>query len=123
VNVVSISPIPDSPRPLGPEGLRFWQRMWAMPCGWINPVMDLEYVTILCEAMDERSMLRLRVLQNGDRLERVALRNLETQITTMLSCLGLNPTDRKAIAAPGGAEGAAATRLSQLRNRAKSRPS
>lgn len=113
--------MPDPPRPLGPEGTRFWQRLWRMPCPWINPVLDLEHVAVLCELMDERSMLRLSVLQNADRLERVALRKLEEQMVSMIGALGLNPADRKAISQTGGKENAAATRLAQLRNRSQGR--
>lgn len=121
---MSVSPIgsggeiPTPPRPLGPEGLRVWNRVWTMPVSWINPVLDLEHVTILCEAMDERSALRLRVFQANDRLERVALRNLETIIIAMLAALGLNPADRKSIGQGGGGASVAATRLAELRRKA-----
>jgi hypothetical protein len=112
--------MPDPPRPLGPDGTRFWQRLWRMPCPWINPVLDLEHVAILCELMDERGILRLAVLQGTDQSanwrERNGLRALDAQIVDMVAALGLNPAERKAIT-QGGAEGARETRLGQLRNR------
>jgi hypothetical protein len=93
-----------------------WQRIWNMPAPWISSVIDLEHVAILCELMDERSMLRLTTLQSADRLERVALRNLEASIIAMIGALGLNPVDRKLIGQTGGGEHAA-TRLDQLREK------
>ena len=45
--------------------------------------------------MDERSQLRLQVLRGtGDWRDRVALRSLDAQLQTMLSLLGMSPTDR-----------------------------
>lgn len=65
-----------------------------MENGWISSTVDLDHVTLLCEAMDERSALREMVLTSGDWRDRVALRALDDQIDKMLASLGLNPTER-----------------------------
>jgi hypothetical protein len=86
---------PTPPRPLGPEGLKLWNRIWQQGRTWISLNSDLEMVTLLCESMDERSQLRLLVLRGtGDWRDRVALRSLDGQLQTMLSLLGMSPTDR-----------------------------
>ncbi len=86
------TPIP--PRPLGSEGLKLWNRIWDSGKTWISPDTDIELVTILCESMDERTQLRLAVLRGTDWRDRVALRSLEGQLVSILSTLGLNPTQR-----------------------------
>ena len=85
---------PTPPRPLGVEGLKLWNRIWDSGKTWISPHTDIELVTILCESMDERTQLRLAVLRGTDWRDRVALRSLEGQLVSILSTLGLNPTDR-----------------------------
>lgn len=85
---------PTPPRPLGVEGLKLWNRIWDSGKTWISPDTDIELVTILCESMDERTQLRLAVLRGTDWRDRVALRSLEGQLVSILSTLGLNPTQR-----------------------------
>lgn len=85
-----------------------WVRVWALRRPWIDKKTDLDQVTLLCESMDERVMLRLTVLQSGAWRDRVALRQLDSQIAELMGSLGLNPTDRKAVTASiTGAEGGA----------------
>lgn len=86
--------IPSSLRELGPDGADLWTRLWSMRKPWISPEVDLDHVTLLCEAVDERVALRRRVLADGDWRDRVALRSLDDQIDRMMGALGLNPTDR-----------------------------
>jgi hypothetical protein len=86
--------VPNPPRPLGSEGLKLWNRIWDSGKTWISPDTDIELVTILCESMDERTQLRLAVLRGTDWRDRVALRSLESQLVSILSTLGLNPTQR-----------------------------
>lgn len=82
-------------RPLGPEGQALWSRVWSSGAMWIAPSTDIELVQLLCEAMDERQMLREVVMAGGaDWRDRVALRNLEGEIKSMLSILAFTPTDR-----------------------------
>ena len=103
---------PTPPRPLGPEGLKLWNRIWNQGRTWISPDTDLEMVTLLCESMDERSQLRLLVLRGtGDWRDRVALRSLDGQLQTMLSLLGMSPTDRSKL---GVAEVKARSKIQEL---------
>ena len=63
---------PEPPRPLGVEGSKLWKRIWEQGRTWISSKSDLEMVTLLC----------------------VALRSLDAQLQTLLSLLGMSPTDR-----------------------------
>ena len=85
---------PEPHRPLGSAGLAFWQRVWAVGFAWISPQMDVELLQILCEQIDERAALRLRVLRDGDWRDRTALRALDAQVVDSLSLLGFTPVDR-----------------------------
>jgi hypothetical protein len=49
---------------------------------------------MVCEQIDERSGLRVRVLRDQDWRDRNALRALDQQILNGLSLLGLTPADR-----------------------------
>ena len=86
--------IPAPLRELAPDGRDMWVRLWSMNNQWISPQVDLDHVTLLCEAVDERVALRRQVLADGDWRDRVALRSLDDQIDRMMGALGLNPTDR-----------------------------
>jgi hypothetical protein len=86
------SPVP--PRPLGREGTRLWNRIWGMRKSWISEDLDLDHVTMLCESVDERVTLRVRVFQSGEWRDRVALRALDEQVDGALGALGLNPVQR-----------------------------
>jgi phage terminase small subunit len=86
--------VPEPPRPLGPEGTKLWNRIWENGKTWISPISDIELVLLMCESMDERTQLRLIVLRGSDWRDRVALRSLESQLVSMISALGMNPTDR-----------------------------
>jgi hypothetical protein len=86
--------VPEPPRPLGREGTRLWNRVWAMRNRWISADLDLEHVTMLCESVDERVTLRVRVFQSGEWRDRVALRALDEQVDRMMGALGLNPVER-----------------------------
>jgi hypothetical protein len=85
---------PMPPRPLGREGARLWNRVWGLRKPWISEDLDLDHVTILCESVDERVTLRVRVFQSAEWRDRVALRSLDEQIDTMMGALGLNPVQR-----------------------------
>lgn len=105
---------PEPPRPLGPEGRKLWDRIWAAGSAWISPSTDLDHVTILCETMDERTALRLTVLRGSDWRDRVALRQIDHQLVTLLSSLAFNPTERTRL---GLAEVKAQSKLAELRER------
>jgi hypothetical protein len=86
---------PEPLRHLGEEGQALWSRVWSSGAAWIAPSTDIELVQLLCEAMDERQDLRDVVMAGGsDWRDRVALRNLEGEIKSMLSILAFTPTDR-----------------------------
>jgi phage terminase small subunit len=114
-NVISLPmaiEAPEPPRPLGVEGMKLWKRIWEQGRTWISSNSDLEMVTLLCESMDERSQLRFIVLKGtGDWRDRVALRSLDSQLQTMLSLLGMSPTDRAKL---GVAEVQARTKIQDL---------
>ena len=110
-------PIP--PRPLGPEGLKLWNRIWDEGKSWISPASDLEMVILLCESMDERTQLRLQVLKGSDWRDRVALRSLESQIVSMLSSIGFDPISRSKL---GVAEVQKQSALDQLIARRQKQP-
>lgn len=89
-------PAPEPPRPLGSEGMKLWERIWGMNRPWIDRSADLDFVTLLCEQMDERVFLRARVIGGqGDWRDRVALRAIDQQIGDAFGRLALNPKDRK----------------------------
>jgi phage terminase small subunit len=102
---------PEPPRPLGPEGMKLWNRVWEAGRAWISANSDVEHVLIMCETMDERSQLRLNVLRGADWRDRVALRSIDSQLTSMLSALGFNPIDRSRL---GIAEVQAQSKIDQL---------
>lgn len=100
------------PRPLGTEGTKTWRRIWSLNTSWIDESVDLEHVLVLCESMDERVQLRVNVLRDPDDWRtRNQLRNLDGQITEMISSLGLNPVQRKALQVERPVDG----KLAQLR--------
>lgn len=97
---------PKPPRPLGAEGKKAWTRIWGLRASWIDPDVDLEHVLALCESMDERVALRVKVLRDPDEWRtRNQLRNLDAQIVAMIGALGLNPADRRALQVERPAEG------------------
>lgn len=102
---------PDPPRPLGTEGTRLWQRVWDLRSTWISRDIDLDHVALLCESMDERVALRVRVLRDGAWRDRVALRALDMQINALMTQLGLNPSERAKLNVTEAPKG----RLAELR--------
>lgn len=106
--------IPEPLRPLGVEGRRMWDRIWTSASTWIAPGTDIELVQMACEAMDERTLLRVNVLRGSDWRDRVALRSLESDLRSMLSALGLTPVDRTRM---GVAEVKRESKLDALRAR------
>ncbi|MBJ7596501.1 hypothetical protein [Candidatus Nephthysia bennettiae] len=88
-------PAQDSPvephRPLGRAGRTLWDAAAQVP--WLSPA-DRELLLIACEMVDERVMLRVQVFQDGERLARSALRQLDAELLSTLSLLGLTPTAR-----------------------------
>ena len=85
---------PEPHRPLGSAGLAFWQRVWSVGFAWISPHTDVELLQMVCEQIDERAGLRVRVLRDGDWRDRSSLRALDAQVVESLSLLGFTPVDR-----------------------------
>lgn len=79
--------VPEPPRPLRLAGLEMWRLVHRQGA----PSGVLEAFLTLCEQMDERSALRLRVIQHSDPKDRSCLRALEDQIGRGLRELGLVP--------------------------------
>jgi len=88
---------PTPARRLGAPGQELWERVWTSPAGWLARGIDDELILLMCERVDERAKLRFEVLKYGDRLERVALRQLDAQIQSDLIELGFSPCARARI--------------------------
>jgi len=89
------SEIPAPHRPLGAHGQALWQRIWSSGAAWLRPALDGDIVLMACEMTDERTVLRQIVFtQTGAWRERRALREIDRQITSLLSQIGFSPTDR-----------------------------
>jgi hypothetical protein len=123
VSVVTVLPaadgVPDPLRPLMFEGQRQWNRIWSEGAVWLSLHTDIELVQLLCEATDEREVLR-SVVMSGDCewRDRVGLRSLDDQIKSILSALGFTPVDRTRM---GVAEVRSVSKLEALQARAARR--
>ena len=105
---------PTPPRPLLQPGLELWDRIWQTGAQWISPETDLEILIMTCELVDERWNLRIRVMQKDEPRTRRALRELDRQIVSNLSLLGLTPSDRSRL---GVAEVKAKSKLQEMMER------
>ncbi len=94
VAIVGQVNVPSPVRPLGSNGLAFWERVWSVGFAWISPQTDIELLQMVCEQIDERQALRVKVLRDGDWRDRTALRALDAQVLDCLSLLGFTPVDR-----------------------------
>lgn len=85
--------VPEPPRRLEESGLELWNMAWKL--GWISQKADITALSLLCERLDERDLLRSYVLDNPDAWrERAGLRKLEDSIEASLKTLLMNPADR-----------------------------
>jgi hypothetical protein len=90
-----VSDTPEPHRPLGQHGRALWDRIWSSGAAWLRPALDGDIVLMACEMTDERTVLRQIVFtQAGAWRERRALREIDRQITSLLSQIGFSPTDR-----------------------------
>jgi hypothetical protein len=95
VVMLPVQQAPEPHRPLGTVGKDVWSRIWLACAAWLKPQADAEAVLLVCEASDERSALRYRVLSDpDDHKSRKSLRELDSQISSALGELGMNPVDR-----------------------------
>ena len=104
--------VPAPPRPLSTHGRDLWERIWSGAHGWVSDRTDIDLALLVCEQVDERSVLRHRVFTENHWRDRSALRALEDSIAKNLSALGMTPTDRARL---GLAEVSAASQLERLR--------
>lgn len=81
---------PEPPRPLGAPGQALWDRAWRD--SWLPPEPD--ELLLLCEQMDERVALRVRVLRDADWHERQQLRALDAQVNAGLRHLRLDEVSK-----------------------------
>lgn len=85
---------PEPPRGLGQIGLDAWDRVFTK-APWVHHQADYEIVRMLCESLDERELLKAHLEGDPENWRvRAGLRELEKQITSIMSTLGLNPSDR-----------------------------
>lgn len=88
---------PKPMRALGKAGTELWDRAWRFGFRWLAET-DAEMLMLVCEQMDERQVLRLRVLQRNDWRERNGLRQLDAAIASNLAALGFTPEARTRLA-------------------------
>jgi hypothetical protein len=97
-NVVALpsSHIPEPHRQLSERvGLRLWNQVWSSGAGWLKQNMDAELVLMLCEAVQERIIIRGLLAQDQTLWrERRALREVDRQIITLLGQIGFTPSER-----------------------------
>lgn len=84
---------PEPGRPLGRPGRTMWDRAWQYGHRWIAET-DVEMLLMVCEQIDERAALRVRVLRDNDWRERAGLRALDAAIHDGLAALGFTPEAR-----------------------------
>ncbi len=96
VIVLPFTNVPEPHRPLATKfGRTMWDAVWTAGAAWLKPQMDSEVVLMVCEAIDERVMLRQRVMLDPTAWrERRGLRELDKQIASLLGQIGFAPSDR-----------------------------
>ena len=109
----AVDQIPEPARPLSTTGRELWERAWRSGRAWLADT-DSELLLITCEQLDERQMLRVRVLREHDWRERAGLRALDKEIAANLAMLGFSPVDRTRL---GVAEVKAQSALEEVRRR------
>jgi hypothetical protein len=82
---------PAPARPLGGPGRELWDRAWSAA----TSPPDADRLLQLCEQVDERQGLRVRVLKDGDWRDRNGLRQLDAQVTAGLVALADAQEDRR----------------------------
>lgn len=88
---------PTPARPLMAAGTQLWDRAWRYGHRWLAET-DVELLLMVCEQMDERTALRIRVIRNNDWRERAGLRALDNAIADGLAALGFTPEARTRLA-------------------------
>ena len=129
VQLAAVAHIPPPPATLAEAGRTVWERLWTAGQAWLSPTTDLDLLTRLCEAHDEREAIRDAIAEEGYMVtgsmgQRRAnpllseLRSLEAQMTRYESLCGFTPTDRARL---GYAEVKRASKLDELIARRQAR--
>jgi hypothetical protein len=84
---------PKPPVPLKAQGKSMWELAWAEAYTWLSR-SDTRILALLCQDLDEREILRPRVIGTDDYRGIATLRALDRQITDKLQLLGFTPSDR-----------------------------
>jgi P27 family predicted phage terminase small subunit len=105
VQLAAVAHLPPPPATLSNVGVAVWERLWTAGQAWLSPATDLDILTRLCEAHEERDALREAIAEEGYMVtgsmgQRRAnpllseVRALEAQMTKWESLCGFTPTDR-----------------------------
>lgn len=127
--VSAVSAIPPPPETLADTGRAVWDRLWTAGQAWLSPATDVDIMTRLCEAHEEREALREAIAEEGYMVagsmgQRRAnpllseVRALESQMTKWESLCGFTPTDRARL---GMAEVKARSKLEEMLERRQRR--
>lgn len=122
VHLAAVATVPPAPAALGEAGRAAWDRLWTAGQAWLSLTTDLDILTRLCEAHDEREAMREQIAVDGYMVtgsmgqQRVnpllsEVRALETQMTKYESLCGFTPSDRSRL---GYAEVKRASKLDEL---------
>lgn len=114
--------VPKEPETLGDVGRAAWQRLWTAGQGWLSATTDIDIMSRLCEAHDEREAMRDQIDSDGYMIPGskgqlrphpllTQLRALETQMTRWESECGFTPSGRSK---KGTAEVRPVTKLDQM---------
>jgi P27 family predicted phage terminase small subunit len=129
VHLAYSADIPPRPASLSEVGGSVWERLWKAGQGWLSTQTDLDIMTRLCEAHDEREAIRRDLAESGYLVQGSkgqlrpnplirTLRELESQLTRLEALCGFNPSDRGRL---GFAEVKRASKLDELITRRASR--
>src|SRR5882757_3926280 len=69
VALPAVAGLPPAPESLGPLGRVVWDRLWSAGQGWLSITTDIDLVTRLCQAHDEREAMRRRIDVDGFMVE------------------------------------------------------
>lgn len=122
VTLAAVASIPPPPPMLLEDGREVWDRLWTAGQGWLSIATDLDVLTRLCEAHDERKAMQAQIAADGWMVEGsqgqprphpllTHLRTLEKQMTSWESLCGFTPSDRSRL---GYAEVKKASKLDEL---------
>ncbi len=122
INNVSTLPMahtpPTPPANLGEQGLRIWERAWAMAIVWLSPASDIDAVENVSRLADANEAARNRYMATTEPVDAKAYVAINKAYTDALSSLGFDPLSRSRL---GVAEVKAATSIDKLLERRQNR--